>query len=347
MSARGCSGGRCPDALRSRSRRSCSCVAGVAKLRAPAAAVRGAATSWACRQRVPGAGLRGVGEMALGGLGAWSLPGPPRRRWPAVTPAFAGLALLLAAGAGPRAGASARASSPASLAQSVLSAALARGLRCGCGGRPARRRLGPRAARGPRGGVGDRASPAAVYATVLAYTELPARLGGLERAVSALQPSGWRRRSAALLERRVSRRRRCQRAALAGSAFAVAPGALPDPPGHRVGGDRPRATARSGTVHRRLHGVLLRDRARPQHLPGGHVRRRLVEVHRLPGPRPVPRRGRPLLHRLQPHPGTRVPRWLPVRQRRLQPPAGRLQPLPLRPVQHADRREPPRSSAGW
>ena len=144
-------------------------------------------------------------------------------------------------------------------------------------------------------------------------------------------------RISTLFDRRVSRRSALTKTAIAGSAFAVAPIRYLVRPGHGVGGDRAEQL-RVRPVPRRLHRVLLRDRARQQQLPERHLRRRLVEVHELPGRRPVPRRGRPLLHRLQPDPRPDVPRRLPVCERRLQQAPRRLQPLPLRAVQHPDPR---------
>ncbi len=50
-----------------------------------------------------------------------------------------------------------------------------------------------------------------------------------------------------------------------------------------MGSYRPRQLSVGEPVQRRVHRVLLRDPARKQPLPGGHVRGGLVEVHRLQG----------------------------------------------------------------
>ena len=170
------------------------------------------------------------------------------------------------------------------------------------------------------------------------------RLGGVERAVSlpervclsARRPAGTARLAA----------RRAGAGGCGRLGVGRGPGALPGPPRDRLGGDRP-GQCGPGTVHRRLHGILLRDRAWAQHLPERHLRRRLVEVHRLPRLRacaPTELRYYMDCNRM---PGQQFPGRLSVRAWRLQPPPRRLQPLPLWPVQHAGRRAPPRSSAGW
>ena len=237
------------------------------------------------------------------------------------------------------AGASASARRPASPVQSALSGLLARGRSC------AERWPGPTAPAGSwRGRRRWRrcwcwGSPAAAYATVLAYTELPAPGGpGRERAVSLgerlVGALGGAAGAAALPSRR-ARARGVGRLGAGGGS-----GALPGPAGDRVGGDQPPATAARHRVHRRLHRVLLRDRARPQPLPGGHLRGRLVEVHRLPGRRACARtQGVRYYIDCNRIPGRPFPRRLPVRRRRLRRPPGGLQPLPLRPVQHPGQRD--------
>ena len=69
---------------------------------------------------------------------------------------------------------------------------------------------------------------------------------------------------------------------------------LRHPARHRVRGDHPQQL-RHGVLHRRLHGVLLRDQQRCQRLPAQHLRRRVVASRQFE----LLRRQHAVLHRLQ------------------------------------------------
>ena len=113
------------------------------------------------------------------------------------------------------------------------------------------------------------------------------------------------------------------RVAVVGSALAVNPLHFVLKPGTRL---------RRGVRHlrRRLDRLLLHDQQRPQLLPAGQLRRRLVEGRQ----RRLLLRRRPLHHRLQRHLPDAV--RVPLLGRRLRRPAHLLQPVPLRPVPPGD-----------
>ncbi len=141
-----------------------------------------------------------------------------------------------------------------------------------------------------------------------------------------------------LLERRTSRRGALSRAAVAGAAFAVAPVRYLVRPGTAWAVLAPR-TARTGSRCTDGYTAFCCEIEQGNNAcPPDTYIAGLVEVHELQGQRAVRGTGRALLHRLQPDPGHRIPGRVPVRAGRLRPPGGRLQPLPLRAVQHPDRR---------
>ena len=95
--------------------------------------------------------------------------------------------------------------------------------------------------------------------------------------------------AAETLERRTSRRGFLVRAAVLGSALAVAPLRYLLRPATALAGSCGRRMPRRA-VQRRLDRVLLHDQRRSQRLPRLHLRRRLVEVHELPGTGSAPTR---------------------------------------------------------
>ena len=225
-------------------------VAGVAKLRAPAPAAAALRELGLPTAALAVRALRGF-EIALG---VWALATPTSVAAIALAccyAAFAGLALLLAsrrAACGcfgearlsrvPRSGA----------AQRACWRSASRG-----GGRvaPARAPGSPRrSGRGAR----DRDRGIGVRHGARLHTAA-GRVVGVERAMSRLG-AVCGRRSGRLLERKVSRRSALSRAALAGSAFAVAPVRYMIRPGTAWAVLRP-GELPHGSVHGRLHGVLL------------------------------------------------------------------------------------------
>ena len=306
-------------------------VAGVAKLRAPAPAAA------ALRELgLPAAALAirafAAGEIALG---VWALAAPTSVAAIALAccyAAFAVLALLLASRRA-ACGCFGEGDFPASRAQALLSARAGGGVRGSGRVAPARAPGSPR-----RSGRGPRDRDRGIRVRHRARLHAAAgRVVGVERAMSVSERFAGA--VGRLLERKVSRRSALSRAALAGSAFAVAPVRYMIRPGRRGPCSRPEHCRRRAVHATATRRSAARSSSGNNRCPGGHVRRRLVEVHRLRGPRAVRRRRGPLLHRLQPGAGHGVPGRLPVRQRGLQPPLRGLQPLPLRPVQHADRRD--------
>ena len=182
--------------------------------------------------------------------------------------------------------------------QSILSAALvARGARrrslaarTGCAGCSGARRSTRRVLvhRDRRRGLRDRAR----------LHRAAAGVGSMERAMSVAQRLADGDRAAARAADLAPRRARAGRRRRLGVRGRA--GALPGAPGDGVGGDRAgqllgRACARTATRRSAARSSTATTRC-----PARHLRRRLVEVHRLPGRRPLPRGGRPLLHRLQP-----------------------------------------------
>ena len=260
---------------------------------------------------------------------------------------FAVLTLRAGRGAARPAAASAPSDARASPIQSLLSGALAAGRGCRRG-RRRRTALGwiLRAAAGDGGGVWCWAPPAAVYGDRARLLRAAARCGGpgaRRESVGAARAARWARcsngapRAAGCWPARrwPARRSRWPRSATWSG---------PDPAWAVIS---PGDCRRGRQVQRRLHRVLLRDRARAQHLPGEHLRGRLVEVHRLPGLRAVPRPGLPLLPRLQPDPRPRLPGRLPVRARRLRPSAGSTATTFATASATPRSQGRPRWSAGW
>ena len=213
------------------------CVAGLAKLRSPAAAARAV-------------GAQPRGDPSVRGRRA----GARRHgRWPAAAPSAGGAD----GGAVRRLRGAHAAAGPGGASLRLLRRRAARRRRrssrcsaralaavCAVGARRRRARRGLDPASGPpgRGACWCWAPPAAVYGTVLAYSELPL----LWRSWSPAMSPAARLAGAlgSLLERRTSRRGVLARAALAGSAFAVAPVRYLVRPGHRRGGDRARRLRR-------------------------------------------------------------------------------------------------------
>ena len=129
------------------------------------------------------------------------------------------------------------------------------------------------------------------------------------------QRAARRAASARLLERRHLAPRRARPGGGRRLGVRRRAGALPRAARHRVGRDRAGRLRPTGLVQRRLHRVLLRDRGRPQHAarpaPTSPAGGSAPSYH---GGGSLPRRGRALLPRLQPHPRPRLPRRLPVRR---------------------------------
>ena len=150
----------------------------------------------------------------------------------------------------------------------------------------------------------------AVYATVVAYTDLPLAWASWSASMSVAERLATAVGVAARAAHVAPQRRR--QGGDRGFGVRGRADPLPRAARNRVGGDRARQLL-VRPVPRRLHGVLLRDRARPEHVPERHLRGGLVEVHGLQRRRAVRQGGRPLLHRLQPAPRPSLPRRVPVR----------------------------------
>ena len=221
---------------------------------------------------------------------------------------------------------------------------------CRCLGRWCWRRR----SRGPVGSagcLGDRRSrrpcsligiAGAVYAVVLVYTVVPRAWGAWER--SAGEGRNGERRDRVLGVGRAARAADLAArgaGARGGRRLGVRGGAgpVPGPSRHGVGGAPARGLRQGHEVHRRLHRVLLRDRARRQRAArrtpispaGGSARATAATAS-------ATRRGCATTSTATGSPGTVFPGGCQCAHGDCAASRGRLQPLPLRAVQHPDRR---------
>ena len=279
-------------------------------------------------------------EVAIGGCGARAPVAVARPAPCAGLYAVSAGALAACSPGGERhAGASARATRPRPCCSRCSAARCALvAVAGGCRGR-ARDSAGCSSAARRTAPVSDCGHGGAVYATVLAYTELPQAWASLERGGERVERAarrrGGRAAGAAHLAPRAPGPGGGGRVGVRGGA-----GALSGPARHGVGGDqagrmRRRGCATTATRRSAARSSAAATPARPSTYVAGWWKCTDYRARGL-----CHDAGLPLLPRLQPRsPATVSPAAASAPSGDCGNRRGRLQPLPLRPVQHPGRRD--------